>query len=50
MTKIVLTGWQKDDLEIETLEVNMCDEGYVYLRMTDKQGKTYETGMLKEVV
>jgi len=50
MSKIKLYGWNKEPIEIETLEVNMGTEGYMWLRMIDKDGKKYETGLLKETV
>lgn len=48
MAKIRLVGYQKTPIEIAVLEVNVETEGYVWLRMLDKDGKKYETGMLKE--
>ena len=48
--QIILTGWHKDKIEVDKLEINMTDESHVFLRMTDKEGHEYETGLLKEVV
>ena len=48
--KIKLVGWNRDPIEIESLEVDVTTEGYVWLRMVDKDGKHYDTGYLKESV
>ena len=48
--KIRLVGWSKDPIEITQLEINVGMEGYVWLNMTGKDGKEYQTGLLKESV
>ena len=46
--KVTLVGFDKEDVEIETLEVHMEEQGHFFLRMIDKQGRVVDTGFIME--
>jgi hypothetical protein len=49
MTKIIVSGCGKDDLEVSELFVHLETEGYVWFEFIHN-GKKIQTGLLKETV